>query len=786
MDPLEQIKQGYFQECEELLLAMEEGLIAMENGDRDPEVINAVFRAVHSIKGGGGAFGFDHLVAFAHSFETVMDMIRSNQLEPEPEVMKLLLRASDMLSDHVAAVRTAQPLDPGHDEDCLAELKTLSGNIKDEEGELEESFEELGFQQMHPLDLDDGSSPAPLPDLDAPLPDLDAPSDVGDETPQADAASAGWVVRFTPDAGLYAKANEPALLFREMASLGPITAVADISKLPALSEMDPEQAYIVWTITVHTEEGQDRIEEVFEFAIDDCTLDIRAIADADSTADDSADEGITDSLSDIEEGEAAAELEGEPVAEDATDETADDMPGEGTKAVAILAPVVEDRVEAAVPAEPVPVPTVKPIAAKPVEEKDEKKEPAAAAEATTVKQTIRVDLDKVERLGNVVGELVITQAMLAQHMLESRSQSPSLANNFAEFEHLLRELQEGVMAIRTQPVKSVFQRMPRLVRELAAQTEKQVRLVIKGEATEVDKTVIERLGDPLTHMIRNAVDHGLEGPEDRAAAGKDTEGTVTLSAEHRGGRIVIEVADDGRGINRAKVKDKALSRNLIQPNANLTDEEIDNLIFLPGFSTADTVSNISGRGVGMDVVRRSVSDLGGRIIMSSVPGQGSRFTLTLPLTLAVLDGMVVAVGNQTFVVPLTHIIESLQPRAEDIRPFGISSSLLKVRDAYVPLVKVGELLDVRDAGSDLTKGVVILVESEGAGRLALAVDQILGQRQVVIKGFEANYRHIEGIAAATILGDGRVALIIDVDGIVTRCRGLSSESNSNELFATGT
>ena len=342
------------------------------------------------------------------------------------------------------------------------------------------------------------------------------------------------------------------------------------------------------------------------------------------------------------------------------------------------------------------------------------------------------------------------------------------------------------MAIRTQPVKSVFQRMPRLVREVAAQTGKLVRLDIVGEATEVDKTVIDRLGDPLTHMIRNAVDHGLETPDVRAAAGKPEEGCVRLSAEHRGGRIVIELTDDGRGIDRDVVKAKAIEKGLIPATASLSDEEVDNLIFLPGFSTASEVSNISGRGVGMDVVRRNVVDLGGRITIASNPGRGSRFSLTLPLTLAVLDGMVVAVGDQTFVLPLTHIVESLQPRPEDIRSFGQERSLLHIRDTYVPLVRTGELLGVNGAQADPSKGVVILVESEGAGRLALTVDAILGQQQVVIKSFEGNYQRIEGIAAATILGDGRVALILDVDGMVTRCRSNLQVERDLPIIATGT
>ncbi|MGB8603126.1 MAG: chemotaxis protein CheA [Rhizomicrobium sp.] len=807
MDPLESIKQGYFQECEELLLAMEEGLIAMESGDRDSEIINAVFRAVHSIKGGGGAFGFEYLVAFAHSFETVMDLIRSGELDPEAEVMKVLLRAGDMLSDHVAAARSGQRLDPSHDEDSMAELKALSGKIDDEEDELTESFEELGFHQVHPTDLDGGGAAMDLPSLDEPLADLsaepEAPAEVAeDAAPEAAApvAEPGWLVHFTPAPTLYAKANEPALLLREMSSLGRLEATAHFDTLPTLKDLDPELAYLHWTIRLYTDAAQDKVEEVFDFASDDCTLVFQSLdsIEPEPAADDAASGGDVDLGADdpgaSEPGDDAlgasddiatdVDVADDSVATDEVEEVAD-APAIDELAPAPAAPAPAPL--ALVPSEPAPVKLVAPVATAAPAAKAEDKTAAASGE-NAIKQTIRVDLDKVERLGNVVGELVITQAMLAQHLIESRGaqMSPMLANNMAEFEHLLRELQEGVMAIRTQPVKSVFQRMPRLVRELAAQTNKQVRLVIKGESTEVDKTVIERLGDPLTHMIRNAVDHGLEPEGDRMDAGKDPEGTVTLSAEHRGGRIVIEVSDDGRGIDRVRVREKAIEKGLISTSANLSDEEIDNLIFLPGFSTAATISSISGRGVGMDVVRSSVADLGGRIIMTSVPGQGSRFTMTLPLTLAVLDGMVVAVGDQTFVLPLTHIIESLQPHADDIRPFGSNSFLLRVRDVYVPLVKVGELLDVKGAGSDPAKGVVILVESEGTGRVALAVDQILGQRQVVIKSFEGNYRHIEGIGAATILGDGRVALIIDVDGVVSRCRGHSTESNLNEVSATGT
>jgi two-component system chemotaxis sensor kinase CheA len=381
-----------------------------------------------------------------------------------------------------------------------------------------------------------------------------------------------------------------------------------------------------------------------------------------------------------------------------------------------------------------------------------------------------VDLERVDRLIDLVGELVINQAMLAQRVVEAGiARSSTVAVGLDELEQLTREIQDSVMAIRAQPVKSVFQRIPRLVREVAAMTGKQARLVTDGEGTEVDKTVIERLSDPITHMIRNAIDHGLEDPADRVAAGKPPEGTVRLSAAHRSGRIVIEVADDGKGINRKRVREIAVEKGLIDPAAQLTDDETDNLIFMPGFSTAAVISDVSGRGVGMDVVKRSIQALGGRIVISSRPGQGSTFTMSLPLTLAVLDGMAVACAGQTLVAPLTTIIETLQPKADEVQYLG-QGMVLAVRGVYVPLIDVGMALGYRSAPIDPTTGVALLVESDVGGRAALLVDAIQGQRQVVIKSLEANYQQVEGIAAATILGDGRVALILDVDAVIARRR----------------
>jgi len=356
--------------------------------------------------------------------------------------------------------------------------------------------------------------------------------------------------------------------------------------------------------------------------------------------------------------------------------------------------------------------------------------------------------------------------MLAQRLSEHAMGGIS---ELTDLDHLTRELQESTMAIRAQPMKTVFSRVPRIIRELEVETGKRVRLDIVGEMTEVDKTVVERIGEPLTHLIRNAVDHGLETPAERLAAGKPEEGVVTLSAAHHSGRIVITVADDGRGIDRKRVRAKAIERGIIAPDALLSDEETDNLIFAPGFSTAATVSNISGRGVGMDVVRKNVQALGGRIGITSHFGSGSSFALSLPLTLAVLDGMIVTVGDQTFVIPLGHIVESLRPDQDGVKVLGPSASLLDVRGSYVPVHRVAEQLGIHGAQTNPSEAVLIVVESD-VGQAILMVDSIQDQRQVVVKSLEANYTAIPGLAGATILGDGRVALILDVDALISRWR----------------
>lgn len=386
-------------------------------------------------------------------------------------------------------------------------------------------------------------------------------------------------------------------------------------------------------------------------------------------------------------------------------------------------------------------------------------------QSATPGASIRVDIDKVDRLINMVGEIVIIQAMLA---MQSRGlpvqEFPELVRGIGELTQHTRELQEAVMAVRMQPVKSIFSRMPRIVRDLSAQLGKDIRLEMKGENTEVDKTIIEQLSDPLTHMIRNAVDHGVEMPATRAASGKPAQGTILLSAEHRGGKIVISISDDGSGINREKVLKKAREKGVITPDAQLSEAEIDMLIFAPGFSTAETVTNVSGRGVGMDVVKRNIESLGGTVAVHNYPDKGSEFVIALPLTLAILDGMVVRVANEHYIVPISNIVETMRPKHEEVKKVADGNTVINVRGEFVPVLYLYQLFSVGGAECDASKALVVLVENNGA-TLGLVVDELVGQQQVVIKSLEENSDPVEGVSGATILGDGKVSLILDIPGL---------------------
>ena len=700
----DEIQQIFFLECEEGLAAAEGGLLAFQNGQQDGETINTIFRAVHSIKGGAGAFGFNALQAFTHKFETVLDLAREGTLPLTPALVSVLLRAFDMLSDHIAAIRGE-----GHTPDDGAVLAQLESTAK---GGVAVAGSGCDSQAADPQQNG-------VPGLDFSFDDLMSTLNEAEATPVAD-ESGTWTLKVRPEKGALANGGEPMLLIRELMALGAQFVETDISAVPTLDSFDVDGAYLAWTFAVPQRISESDVREIFDFVLDSCDLET---IHPDQPRD--APRCVAPVVIPTPQPVAAAKSDPFPPAR-------------------------------AIPAQADPAPAIAALAA------------PASAQAIAGGQTIRVDLEKLDRLVNLVGELVITQAMLAQQL--SSSGLAAMAE-LADLDQLTRELQDSAMSIRAQPIKSVFSRVPRIVRELEGETGKQVRLDIEGEMTELDKTVVERIGEPLTHLIRNAIDHGLESPEARLAAGKPAQGVVKLSAEHRGGRILICVSDDGGGINRERVRAKAIERGLITAETQLADEEIDNLIFAPGFSTAETVSNISGRGVGMDVVRKNVEALGGRISIQSRPGHGSIFTLALPLTLAILDGMIVSVGAETYVIPLTHIVESLRPQAGEITSMGNGRQMLNVRGAFLPIAPIGQQLGVQGAQNDPTKAVLIVVDSEENGQSVVMVDSILDQRQVVIKSLESNYRPVAGISGATILGDGRVALILDVEGL-TNVRGL--------------
>ena len=746
MDAMAAIRKTFFEECEEQLAELESGLMAMNEGTADRETVNAVFRAVHSIKGGAGAFKLTDLVAFAHTFETTLDYIRSDRLVATPDAMHVMLRAADVLADLVRLSRTGEPISASIWKQLAQDLEVLNP-IEGASNAPSNAALAISVASSDDYQLNGGNEDFAPAMID--IGDFEMSDGIPDPVQNV------FNISFRATPALYEKANEPAFLFREFRRLGTAEINCRIDELPDFTSHINFGSHLHWDIHLTTEHPIADVRDVFDFVDGDCELDIVDVTPV-SPADDEV--VVT---SDIDTRD-------EPVTKAETPSGATDALSE---APAVMAGVA--------------LATGLPVGLQDHKDKHESaREVAGGTTGAPSSSTIRVELERVDRLINLVGELVINQAMLAQRMIGAGfpSSSPVMLG-VDELEQLTREIQESVMAIRAQPVKPLFQRMSRIVREVSDATGKTVRLKVDGEATEIDKTVIERLADPLTHMIRNAVDHGIESAEKRATAGKPVEGTVRLSAAHRSGRVVIEISDDGAGLNRQRILEKAKSKGLVPPDAILTESEIDNLLFLPGFSTAETISNISGRGVGMDVVRRSIQALGGRISISSTPGKGSVFSMSLPLTLAILDGMIVSAAEQTLVVPLTSIVETFKPPRETVHSLGPNASVVKIRDTFVPIVDVGHRLGFTTTPRIDRESVAILIETECGNRHALLVDGIQDQRQVVIKSLETNYGAIEGIAAATILGDGRVALILDVEAAVCATGSKLGHSVSANSFA---
>lgn len=675
---LSQFIPSFLEESFEGLELMESSLLDLEQGD--DETINSIFRAAHSIKGGAGTFGFNKVTEFTHLVETLLDEMRDGRRNIKQDDVELLLDSVDCMRLLIESIRDETECDTTK----IIETSAL----------LEKTLTADGIEVSEPLTIN-GSEVVDIKTDD----------------------SATWQIKFIPEHHLVQTGNDPLLLFNALADLGEVTLVACAKELPALNDIDAEEIYLTWDLTLQSSASEDDIKEVFEWVEDECELII--------TKEDVISSDLSPSeILNLESSTETSSLEKPDVISPA--------------------PTNEKSVETSATNSDKP-----------------------SSKAKNDLGSIRVGVDKVDSLINLVGELVITQSMLSELGNDfDLSKVERLNSGLEQLLQNTKELQESVMRIRMLPISFAFNRFPRLVHDLSKKTGKEVELILKGEQTELDKTVMEQIGDPLVHLVRNAVDHGIESAEVRLANGKPKKGTIMLDAYHQGGSIVIEIKDDGGGIDREAVFNKALEKGIVDENTVLTDAQTFDLLFEPGFSTAKEVSDISGRGVGMDVVKKNIQSLGGRIQVESERGKGSTFRVNLPLTLAILDGQLVQVGTETYIIPLITIVESLQPQKELINRVSGDMVLYRLREDNVPVIPVYQLFNISCEFENIENSLLVVVEADGQ-KVGLMVDDLLAQQQVVIKSLNDNYQQVEGVSGATILGDGSVAMILDVPGIIS-------------------
>jgi len=673
---MSQFLETFYEESFEGLDTMESELLNLDMGSVDEEAINTIFRAAHSIKGGSATFGLNSVATFTHLMETLLDQMRDGQRDITQDAVNILLSSVDVLREMLNAIRSEDELDTARIAEIEQQLNTLLGN---------KTAQHDGAEQA--------STGA---------------NSVTAEEAKTEGASI-WNIHFKPHVHMLQTGNDPLRMIRELSALGDLEVTVDVSALPSVDNISPEDAYLSWDMVLDAEVEKTTIEQVFEWVDDECDLEITCEVKKESV---------------LNSPDTPAVMEKNKTEVKKT---------ETNKLVS------------------------------------EKRQAGKQAEGNS----IRVSIDKIDDLINMMGELVITQSMLSQFG-ESEDFGPSemekLSDGLAQLERNTREMQENVMRIRMLPISFAFQRFPRLVHDLSSKLDKKIELRMTGEHTELDKTVMEKIGDPLVHLVRNSIDHGIESPEIRRAAGKPEVGEINLNAFHEGGNIVIEVIDDGAGLNRQRIIAKARKNQLIAEDETLSDEQVNDLIFDPGFSTAEVVSDVSGRGVGMDVVRRNIRALGGTVDIKTEEGKGSKFTIRLPLTLAILDGQSIRVGNDIYIVSLVSIVESVQVKNELVNGVAGRAELYRLRSEYIPIVRLYDVFCIEPSTRDLEKGLLVVVEGEGV-KIALFVDDLLGQQQVVIKSLETNFKKVEGVSGATILGDGTVALILDIAGLIHLSRG---------------
>ena len=682
-----QFHETFFEESFEGLDIMESGLLNLDIGAADNDTVNSIFRAAHSIKGGSATFGFTEVADFTHGMETLLDEMRDGVRDVTQSSVDTLLQSVDCLREMLSASRDKTPIDVDRAEVLKKELEEI---------------------------LSSGSDNSKLTDT------TDS-NDKADENNADNNEHNGLKIIFQPHHNMLRTGNDPVRMFRELAELGELIVDVDITQLPTLEDLDPEESYISWVLTLNTNSEIDKVKEIFEWVEDECDLEITEI-----------------------------NHEKEP---------------------AVNAPDVKESNAQVTPDAATASPSEK------------KSPPSKASKSGKDTASIRVSIDKVDALINMVGELVITQSMIGQLDCDfdefDVNKMEKLRDGLTLLERNTRELQESVMRIRMLPISFAFNRFPRMVHDLCQQLDKKIELKTIGEHTELDKTVMEKIGDPLVHLVRNSIDHGIEMPDVRVAANKPETGTIELNAYHKGGNIIIEIKDDGAGFNKERIKNKAVEKGLIGGDEQLSDEKIYDLLFQPGFSTAEQLSDISGRGVGMDVVRRNIRELGGNIDVTSAEGVGTTFTIRLPLTLAILDGQLVCVGDEIYITPLVSIVESLQIKEEFVNNIAGQTELYRIRDDYIPIVRMHDMFGIDAERKNLEGSLLVIVEGDGK-KAGLLVDDLLGQQQVVIKSLETNYKRVDGVSGATILGDGTVALILDVDGLIELSRSTPTPGNHPE------
>lgn len=700
-DQMGQARKAYFEEAQELLADLEETLLELETRPDDHELINRAFRSMHTIKGSGAMFGFDDIAMFTHELETVFDQIRNGTLALSNEILDLALKSRDLILKLL--------VDDGRDgQACHEETERIVSALR-------------GF----------------LPSAEAPGGALvKARDDAGLEAGGAELTV--FRIRFKPDERIFHSGTNPFALLEELAELGECQIVARTESIPSLDLLDPEACYTAWDIILTTDRSEEAIRDVFIFVEDDCELRIQAVEQVLPEQAPSVGRRLGEILvdrGDIGLADLHAALQQQVLAHQPL--------GEVLTKSGLVSP---QSIEAALSEQRV------------VREVRQGKTSTEHKDAAV--SSIRVEAAKLDKLGDLVGELVIVQARLSQ-IVNERHDSV-LATLAEELERLSDELRDNTLGIRMLPIGSTFNKFLRLVRDLSRDLGKEIELVTQGGETELDKNVIEKLNDPLVHLLRNSIDHGVEAPDVRQRHGKPRKGTILLSAEHASGEVIIKIVDDGAGIDPRKVRAKAVERGLIAQDAALADEELLQLVFAPGFSTAEKVSNVSGRGVGMDVVKRGIDTLRGRIKLESVPHQGTTVTVKLPLTLAIIDGLQVEVSKSNYVIPLSSVEEcvELDRRRLDM---GVDREMINLRGEAVPFIRLRHWFEATGAVPEIEQIVIVNVLDH---RVGLVVDKVIGQHQTVIKSLGRVYRELEGISGATVNGDGTMALIIDVQAMV--------------------